>query len=112
MYAMTKLALSVICTFVASNVFAQCPVGSPCAQRNAGYYNENSPAYENNNAPSRRQDNYRGGYQNSPQQYSYSSEPSFYQSSEDGQLADDSPMPPSSVTERPMMPSGGQPTRR
>lgn len=117
MQKLTKIALSIFCTLVASNVFAQCPAGSPCAQRNAGYYNDDNN-YDNSyqqRPPAYRQQYNRPTYSQNPgygyqDQYSYpgnaqgnyqqyTSAPNQYQTADRYQIADDS-----SMSGRPMTP--------
>ena len=116
MQNLSKLALSIFCTLVASNMFAQCPAGSPCAQRSAGYYNQDSnddyyaPRYDNyDRSPRYRQQYYRSnpGYGQNAQGYSqdyppdYASTTSQYQCMDNSQVADDSSSP-SSMTDQTM----------
>ena len=84
MNKVTTLALSLFCTIAASQVFAQCAPGSPCAQRNAGYYQESydtdydTPSYGNPNYqsnPRYRQDPYRSSNQRPGRSYS---QPAYY----------------------------------
>lgn len=117
MQKLSKLALAIFCTLMTSSVFAQCPAGSPCAMRNAGYYNDDN--YNDNSYQQRpqgyRQQNYRPNYSQNPgygdqDQYSsypantqgnyqqYTSAPNQYQTTDGNQIADDSAMPDQSMT--------------
>lgn len=51
--AISKIALTILSTVAVSSLFAQCPAGSPCAQRASGnygdgYYGDGSSGYPGN----------------------------------------------------------------